>query len=256
MIDFHSHIISGMDDGAKNEEISLELLSLAATSGTKKIVATPHYYLGRYEAKYEKVKREVGKLNLLVKRKKIPIEIYYGQEIFYTKYIIRQYEEGIIGTINNTRYMLLELSLHDFNIEEVINDLYELQLKGIVPILAHPERYRCFLKNPEKINAFIEEGFLFQLNTTSIDGAFGKNVKALAERYIENNIYSVFGSDAHDLENRSTNMAKGVYLLHKKCPIYFENLQSSSVDIIKNNQVFFEGSKIKNKKSFFNLYKK
>ena len=70
----------------------------------------------------------------------------------------------MIGTINNTRYMLIEFPMLEFNIEEAINTLYELQIRGIVPIIAHPERYKQFIKNPSQINLLIKEGMLFQVN--------------------------------------------------------------------------------------------
>lgn len=256
MIDFHSHIIPGIDDGAKSEEEALKLLNLAAASGTTKIVATPHFFLGSYEEDFEAVKRKVQGLKTLVKENNIPIEIFSGQEVFYTKYILKQYGQGILGTINDTRYMLIELSLHAFDTEEVLNDLYELQLKGIVPILAHPERYRNFLKDPEAINPFIEEGFLFQLNTTSIDGTFGKEVKALADRYTENNIYSLIGSDAHNFHMRNTDMSKGLSILQKKNPSLLRTIQEASSKILINDEIYFEGLKIIKKKSFFNVFKK
>ena len=78
----------------------------------------------------------------------------------------------------------------EFNIEEAINTLYELQIRGIVPIIAHPERYKQFIKNPSQINLLIKEGMLFQVNAGSINGDFGRDVKKTAIKYLNNNIYN------------------------------------------------------------------
>ena len=90
--------------------------------------------------------------------------------------MLEYYNDNMIGTINNTKYMLIEFPMLEFNIDEVINTIYELQIRGITPIIAHPERYKQFIKKPSTINTFIKEGMLFQLNAGSITGAFGKDV--------------------------------------------------------------------------------
>ena len=184
MIDFHSHIIPGVDDGAKDEEMALAMINMAVFSGTEKIVATPHYMRGRFQVPREEIHREVEKLKNLVKEREIPIEICVGQEVYYSDNILESYIEGEIGTIEGTRYMLVELSMRAFDPDKVINTLYELQLKGIVIILAHPERYVEFIKKPSLINRFLEEGFLFQLNSGSLSGDFGKEVKKTAELFL------------------------------------------------------------------------
>lgn len=146
MIDIHSHIISGIDDGSKNTEMTIKMLEMAEESGTTDIVATPHFMRGRFEVTYKEVIDEVENLKKLTKENSININIYSGQEVYYSRNILEYYNQGMIGTINNTRYMLIEFPMLEFNIEEAINTLYELQIRGIVPIIAHPERYKQFIK--------------------------------------------------------------------------------------------------------------
>ncbi len=112
----------------------------------------------------------------MAKANNINIDIYKGQEICYFQGMIKALEEGKIDTINNTRYMLMEFPLDKFT-RDIFDEIYELQIKGIIPIIAHPERYRIFKNNPEKINEFISEGYLFQLNSGSILGSFSKETK-------------------------------------------------------------------------------
>lgn len=256
MIDFHSHILHGVDDGAKDENMTIEMLKLAEKSGTRAIVATPHFFRGRFQTSYGEMKKEVAKLKTLAKENHINIEIHCGQEIYYTDRILESFQCGDIGTIENSRYMLIELSLKEFMVDEVINDIYELQLKGIVPIIAHPERYKTFIQSPELINKFIEEGFLFQVNVGSITGDFGREVKKTAEIFVKHKIYSTIGSDAHRMDNRTTDMREGVKVIEKIKSGYMKELESFSEEILKNNVIKFQGEKIKKQRGIMSLFKR
>ena len=152
--------------------------------------------------------------------------------------------------------MLIELPLKEFVIDDVVNDIYELQLKGIVPIIAHPERYKTFTDTPTLINKFIEEGFLFQLNTGSITGEFGREVKKTAELFVKHKIYSVLGSDAHRIENRNTNMSKGMQVIEKIEPGYTKEIEEFSKKILINNLVNFQGDKLKKQRGIMSLFRK
>lgn len=256
MIDFHSHILYGIDDGSKDEAMTIDMVKLAAKSGTKGIVATPHFFRGRFQVPFEEIKREVEGLKDLVKDKCIDIEIYCGQEVYYTEKILESYQCGDIATIENSRYMLIEFPLREFSLDKVINDIYELQLKGIVPIIAHPERYKTFTEAPELINKFIEEGFLFQLNTGSIFGDFGRNVKKTAELFVKHGIYSVIGSDGHRSDVRTTDMTRGIRAIEKINPGYVMEMEKISREILMNNKVSFKGEKIKKQGGIFDFFKR
>lgn len=256
MIDFHSHILQGIDDGSKDDEMTVKMLRLAEESGTRGIVATPHFFKGRFQVPYNEVKIQVDSLKNLAKKNKIDIEIYYGQEIYYTNGIFDSFSCGDIGTIEDSRYMLIELPLKEFVIDEVVNDIYELQLKEIVPIIAHPERYKTFTNTPTLINKFIEEGFLFQLNTGSITGEFGREVKKTAELFVKHKIYSVLGSDAHRIENRNTNMSKGMQVIEKIEPGYIKEMKRLSEEILKDNVIKFQGNIVKKRNGIIDLFKK
>ena len=237
MIDMHSHIIYGVDDGSKNKEMTLEMLKLSIECGVKKIVATPHYMKGRFNVEYVEIKDKINELRQLVSEEKLDIEIYCGQEVYYRENILEYYEEGAIGTINDSRYMLIELPMREFDVNNVIDNLYELTLKGIVPIIAHPERYIPFIKKPSLINDFIKEGYLFQLNAGSIVGDFGKEVKKLALNYLGNGVYYICGSDAHSDGKRNTHMSEDC----------LEILSNYKGEFIKNGQLILDDKEVKRK---------
>lgn len=251
MVDLHSHIIWDIDDGSKSKEMTINMLKIAEENGTKKIVATPHFYRGVWESSCAEVKEKVEKVKDLAKENNINIEIYNGQEVYYSEKILDYYNEGFIGTINNSRYMLIELPMKEFNIGEVVDNIYELQLKGIVPILAHPERYVTFIKNPILINKFIREGFLFQLNAGSLVGHFGKHTKKTAEIFIENKIYSFIGSDGHRDEKRDTNLNIGISAIKKINSEYIDIVNDNGEKAIENKEIKFLGGTVKESKKGF-----
>lgn len=256
MIDFHSHILHGVDDGAKDENMTIDMLRLAERSGTTEIIATPHFFRGRFQVSYKDIKKSVEELKTLAKDNGINIEIHCGQEVYYTDRILESFNCGDIATIENSRYMLIELSLRKFEIEQVINDIYELQLKGIIPIIAHPERYKTFIQCPQLINRFIEEGFLFQLNTGSITGDFGREVKKTAEIFVKHKIYSAIGSDAHRVNVRTTDMSTGIKAVDKIKPGYAKEMVIMSKEVLKNSMIKFPGDKIKKHSGIMSLFKR
>ena len=245
MVDIHSHIINEIDDGSKSIDMTINMLKKSEQSGTTDIIATPHFMRGRFEVEYKDVVKKVEELKKIVKENNIDINIYAGQEVYYSRKLIEYYNDKIIGTINNTKYMLIELPMLEFNIDEVINTIYELQIRGIVPIIAHPERYKQFIKKPSMINSLIKEGMLFQMNTGSIVGDFGKDVKKTAAKYLEHNVYSFIGSDAHRDRGRDTDISEALNIL--EVPQKKEFINNGKV-ILENKDVEFKGTAVKEKK--------
>ena len=253
IVDIHSHIIPGIDDGSKNMEMTLEMIRNAEKEGIKEMVATPHYLLEYGEATIIDVKNHVKEINMLLENEKIDVKIYSGQEVYFTEKIIEDYLEGNIGTINDSRYMLIEFPMDKFD-ENTFDILYELQVRDIVPIIAHPERYKFFIEKPSLINEFINQGYLFQVNAGSIEGKFGQNVKKTTDLFLTNNIYNFIGSDAHNIKSRNTGLKNAMDLIEKGMN---KNIfQDSSEKILKNMDIKFLGERIKGKKSIFSFFKK
>lgn len=252
MIDIHSHILPGVDDGSKDFTTSLEMLKRAQKDGTKKIIATPHYCIDYAEIPYNKIKELVEQFRKEVKSENLDIEIYCGQEVYFSENMVNDYKQGIIGTINNSRYMLFEVPMRNFD-ESTFDIIYELQVAGVVPILAHPERYKPIIENPSMINRFIEEGVLLQINAGSIEGKFGKSVRKTAEILLQNNLYNFIGSDAHNLQSRSTGLSESIELINKINRNADKLFNESSICMLNNEEIEFDGEKIKTKKSIFSF---
>jgi len=253
MVDIHSHIIPGIDDGSKNMEMTLEMIRNAEKEGTTEIVATPHYLLEYGEATIIDVKNHVKEINVLLETEKIDIKVYSGQEIYFNEKIIEDYMEGNIGTLNDSRYMLIEFPMDKFD-ENIFDILYELEVRNIVPIIAHPERYKPFIEKPILINEFINQGYLFQVNAGSIEGKFGETIRKTAHLFLKNHIYNFIGSDAHNIKSRNTGLKNAMdLLLENMNKDIFDN---SSNKVLINEKIEFLGEKIKEKKSIFSLFKK
>jgi len=253
MVDIHSHIIPGIDDGSKNMEMTLEMIRNAEKEGTKEIIATPHYFLEYGEATINEVKNHVKEINGILENEKIDVKIYSGQEVYFSEKIIEDYMIGNIGTLNDSRYMLVEFSMEKFD-ENIFDVLYELQVRNIVPIIAHPERYKPFKEKPTLINDFINQGYLFQVNAGSIEGKFGETIRKTADLFLKSHIYNFIGSDAHNIKIRNTGVKKAVDLLGED--INKDIFKDSSKKVLIDEKIEFLGEKIKEKKTIFSFFKR
>ncbi|MGL5616038.1 MAG: tyrosine-protein phosphatase [Sarcina sp.] len=256
MVDLHSHVIDGIDDGAKNEEMAINMLRLAEKSGTKKIVCTPHYFRGRFIKPFSEVKEAVERLKKIARENNIGLELYSGQEVYLTEYLLEDLNAGRIGTINDSKYMLIEMNMNEIP-KRAIDIIYELKLMGIMVVIAHPERYVPFIEKPELINEFIEEGCLFQLNAGSITGSFGKLVRKTAETFLDYGIYNFLGSDGHYDVKRNTDLSEAIKILNEKDNNLVDYYKKNGEQVILNEEIIFEGELIKPKKrKFFSFFRK
>ena len=197
MTDIHSHILFDVDDGSRNLEESIELLKKLKEIGFNNIILTPHYINGsEYSSDNHEKKVKFKELQNELKEQNIDINIYLGNEVFINNEIYDLIKEGIIHTLNNTRYTLIELPFHNeiVNLEDII---YELKIKGIIPIIAHPERYTYFQKNYKEVDKLKEEGILFQANYASILGYYGKESQKLLKYMLKKQYIDYFGTDVH-----------------------------------------------------------
>lgn len=207
MIDLHCHILPGIDDGAENFEQALEMARIAQQDGIKTILATPHYIRGSIENNTKvNVINCTGELNAVLSQHKIDVLILPGCEVFLTPELPDLVATDEIITLNNSRYVLIELPMNSIPpyTEQV---LYELQLAGKVPIIAHPERNREVQTKPEILLPYIARGIHLQVNTGSCLGLFGKHAEKTAWKLIHSGIVGMISSDAHTTHKRSPKLS-------------------------------------------------
>lgn len=237
LIDIHCHVLNGIDDGAKDMDAALAMCRIAAEDGTDGIIATPHYIHGSINNTRDIVQQKVVDLNSCLKEQNININIYPGCEAFICPELPQLVREGHVCTLNNTKYILIELPMASMP-EYTIDVIYKLKLDGYTPIIAHPERNAVIGKDPNILIDLISRGALSQANTTSIRGLFGKDIMETSVTLLKHNMVHFIASDAHTVGGRSPKLSSAMSIIENK--VGNETLQN----IIKNNRAVLNGESI------------
>ncbi|MFD6210472.1 tyrosine-protein phosphatase [Peribacillus sp. NPDC060253] len=202
MIDIHCHILPGVDDGSADMKESLNMARKAVEAGITHVFATPHHLNEKYvNVKSDIIDRAV-RLNESFQLENIPLTIHLGQEVRIHRDIFSSLEKEEILTLDdNGTYLLLELPSGRVPTytREVI---YELLLKGITPIIVHPERNKELIENRNLLFELVQEGALTQLTSGSIIGNFGKRIQSFSKKIIEHNLAHFIATDAHNIVSR------------------------------------------------------
>jgi len=208
MYDIHSHILPGIDDGAKTPKETLEMGRIADKDGITHMIATPHF---NFEDQHfpEKVRRAVAKQNEEFELEKINLRLYPGAEIFLRAEILEKLENNQLLTLNDSDYLLVEFPLGEvpYHVEDI---LYRIRLGGKIPIIAHPERYREVMDNPNLVKGWVEQGNCIQINVTSILGVSGKKVQKTAKHLLTHNMVHLVATDTHSPRHRKPALRKAI----------------------------------------------
>lgn len=216
MIDFHNHIIPKIDDGSKNLDMSIKMIRKASSEGTKTIINTVHFQhptIKTIENNYGIVNDQKIKLEEAIAKNNIDMEILSFAEVYYAPNLHRLIDNELL--IIKEKYMLIEFDplFIPENHEDI---LYKLQLRGITPIIAHPERYRAIQNNIENAKRWIELGYFLQINSGSIIGKFGKPIMNTSLSLMKKGYCHLIGSDAHNDKNRNFLLKDALELTEKK----------------------------------------
>ena len=201
MIDLHCHILPGLDDGPKTMAESLEMCRKAVADGITTIVATPHRGNPAGNTAGTTVLKEVKRLKTALKKHKIPLEILPGHEVRISENILDDIDRGRALTINNKmKYILLELPFESvpFYVYDVVKKIKE---KGIIPIIAHPERNDQIQADKRVMKRLIAAGALSQITGGSLLGQFGPKARQSAVSLLKSGLVHVIASDAHAFQN-------------------------------------------------------
>lgn len=238
MIDIHSHILPGVDDGAESIEESIAMSKIYLDNGINKIIATPHYIEGFESVSREKNTEALEILRDALEKNHLNLEVYLGNEIYITMDIFDYIERGIVSTLNNSRYVLIEFPMFDIPLYSE-NIIYELLLKGYIPIIAHPERNAKIIENPNILYDFIMKGVLAQLNLPSLEGRYGERIKITAEILLKHNMIHFVGTDAHSKDKRAPKVRKGLQILKSLVDDekYNEITSYNALKILNNEEI-------------------
>ncbi|TWD92384.1 protein-tyrosine phosphatase [Neobacillus bataviensis] len=252
MIDIHSHILPGIDDGAQTLEDSIKMAKEAEKEGIQTIIATPHLN-SNYDNRKPFILEKVEELNRALVKAKINIKILPGQEPRIYGEIIEDYERNEIQTLNHSRYLFVEFpSNHVPRYTEKL--LYDLQVKGLTPIIVHPERNSELIERPELLFKLVEKGALTQVTASSVCGYFGKKIKSFSLQIIEANLTHFIASDAHNINNRSFKMMEAYDFIDGKYGTDYVYLFKENAELlVSGGNVIKEipSQKVKRKKFIF-----
>ena len=209
MIDVHLHILPGVDDGPATLGDALSLARSLVQEGVRVAVATPHYNDEYPQRPACEIRERVGNLQRELDRYAIPLRLLTGHEVLIQPGLAADVQNGRIATLNGSRYLLLELWNSSW-MPETERVIFELRVLGVVPLLAHPERYVAIQQDSNRLKALIEQGVLAQLTAGSLVGMQGKTARKCAEMLLKRGLIHCIASDAHGPGRRPPSILQGI----------------------------------------------
>lgn len=193
--DIHCHIVPGVDDGSPDAATSVELLERMRRLGIERVIASPHVTQLTFENSPDTIARAMTDLRSAMADKGLNMPVSNSAEYRIDELFNTQLEQGILMPLPDN-YLLIENSFiqEPWNLDQL---LFDLQVKGYKPILAHPERYPYYYNKRQRYKALHEAGARFQINVLSLAGAYGKAEKQVAEYLIEKGMVDFCGTDLH-----------------------------------------------------------
>ena len=216
MVDLHSHILPGVDDGAPDIETSIAMARTAAADGIRIMVATPHISF-EYDLDPADIGRRVGELNLALSRQEIPLAVMPGGEIALTRLAALEPETLRMLSLGAGPFLLVETPYAGgaHFLEDVV---FDLDLRGFRAILAHPERCAMFDGDRDRLARLVEHGVLCSVNAGSMAGQFGRRVKDFTVYLFRNGMVHNVASDSHDDDVRRAEIGWGFERLEAEMP--------------------------------------
>jgi protein-tyrosine phosphatase len=199
LIDIHTHVLPGADDGARDDAAALAMLRAAELDGIGTVVATPH----AHHVQPETITARVEHLNQLACEEGIDVRVLPGSEVRIGADLVERFEAGKLLTLNGTRYLLLELYLSQEWAFEVVESVIDrLRAADLQPVLAHAERYPFVQREPGVLHTLLDRRVPVQINAAALTGYHGDGAQAAAETLLREGLAQIIASDAHNAEWR------------------------------------------------------
>ncbi len=214
-IDVHCHILPAVDDGAKDERESLDMLRIAAAEGITDMIVTPHYKAWHRNASVETIQKRIQALQEAADRNHIRVSLHPGNEIFYFDELEERLEKNEVFSLNHTDRVLIEFTPTD-DYTYLRNSLDQVRAMGYIPILAHAERYECLLRDSKRVRELKQLDVEIQINASSVVGKLGGKVQQFVCRILKEKLVDYIGTDAHDTEHRAPQVQQCYSKLYHK----------------------------------------
>ena len=209
MIDLHSHILPGIDDGAKTLAVSLEMAQLAVADGIHTMACTPHIYPGLYinNASGIAAARDVLQLELQVRG--IALRLVVGADVHLVPEVLAGLREARVPTLNGSRYVLLEPS-HHVAPPRFEESVFQLVAAGYTPVITHPERLTWIETHFDVFLRLIQQGAWMQITASALTGMFGPRAKYWGEKFVGEGHTHILATDAHSNQRRIPCLSEGL----------------------------------------------
>ena len=200
--DMHSHLIPGIDDGAKDIATSIQLIKGLENLGYKKLITTPHVLWEIYANTPDIITQGLGELKAAMDKEGLNIELHAAAEYFMDDHFEEELKKKTPLLSISKNMVLVEFSMltAPFDVQKI---LFEMQMQGYQPVLAHPERYTYLSRSKNTYEDLKYAGCIFQLNLLSLTGYYGRSVQDLAEFLLKNDYYELAGTDLHHAQHLS-----------------------------------------------------
>jgi tyrosine-protein phosphatase YwqE len=196
-VDMHSHLIPGIDDGSKSMKESLQLIKRLADFGLRKIITTPHIMSEYYRNTPEIIHMGLEDLRKAVKAEGISTEIEAAAEYYMDEILLEKIKAGEDLLTFGDNYILVETGFIT-KPQMLLETIFQLEMAGYKPILAHPERYQYLIADKGLLEDLIDRKIIFQVNLLSLTGFYSKEVKNFSEMLVERDLVRFFGTDCHN----------------------------------------------------------
>jgi protein-tyrosine phosphatase len=208
MIDLHCHILPGIDDGAVDLAVSLQMARAFVADGVSVVACTPHILPGLYHNSGPQIRQATAQLQQVLDKEGISLKLVSGADNHMIAEFVPQLRSGNLLSLADSRYVLVEPPHHV--VPPRIEDLFfSLLVDGYVPILTHPERLTWIEGQYGTLQQLVRAGVWMQLTAGSLAGAFGRNARYWAERMLEEGCAHILATDAHDVGRRPPNLKHG-----------------------------------------------
>lgn len=215
MIDLHCHMLPGIDDGATDLAVSLEMAKASVADGVTVVACTPHILPGLYHNVGPQIRQATLELQGVLDRERIPLRLVPGADVHIVPDLVAGLRSGRLLSLADTRYVLIEPPHHVAPTK--MEDLFfNLVVAGYVPILTHPERLMWIEAQYSTIQRLVRGGVWMQITAGSLAGSFGRTAQYWANRMLDEGCAHLLASDAHDVERRSPCLGRGRELAEKR----------------------------------------
>lgn len=202
MIDLHSHILPGLDDGAQSLAVALQMARIASGDGIRVMACTPHIYPGVYANQKAAIFRAREALQAQLDQAGIALRLVTGADVHLVPGVFEGLRAGAIPSLHETRYVLLEPS-HSVAPPRFAESVFELVTAGYVPVITHPERLAWIADHYHVLAGLTRQGAWLQVTAGSLTGVFGPGPKYWAERLLADGLTHILATDAHSAGRRA-----------------------------------------------------